>query len=205
MAVTGAILATAVPASALTLEKHFENWVVSGSLTPKKLNQAINLPAGSTFNGNTTLEVAEGKVSGPVTGNIFIPPFKAPVTLAGLKQNIGITFEPVGSIAGSVTPGTGAFNVILSVPTKANIKFTSLSVFGLDLPVSCQTVEPVTLNLSAELNAFELINSGSHFSGTATFPIVRCGGPLGFFEGPLLSGLFSGPENSYSITLAPPA
>ena len=33
--------------------KELNNWTVSGTLTPRKVNQAITLPAGSTFNGRS--------------------------------------------------------------------------------------------------------------------------------------------------------
>ena len=49
----------------------FTNWTVSGSITAKKLNQAIVLPSGSTFNGSADL------TSGAVTGTIDVPAFTA--------------------------------------------------------------------------------------------------------------------------------
>ena len=45
----------AVQASAITIPYTFSNWAVWGSLTPKKLNEPVVLPKGSTFNGTSVL------------------------------------------------------------------------------------------------------------------------------------------------------
>lgn len=200
-----AMIALATPASAaLTVKSEFKNWVVSGSLTPKTLNQPIDLPPGSTFNGVTTLEIRESKVEGPVTGSLYVPPFKAMLNILGVPEAVGIKFVPVGGVAGSITPGNGPFQVVLSVPTKAVIDITSVGAIGAEVPVSCETVQPVTLNLATEENAFTLLFNGSTFTGTTTLPPVRCAGLTGLAEGVLLTSLMSGPENPYSITIAPP-
>jgi hypothetical protein len=205
LAAIAATFALATSASAFTESPVFHNWVVSGSLTPKKLDQPIALPPGSTFNGVATLNVMAGsKVEGPVTGTLYVPPFKAMLTILGVPEEVGIEFVPMNPVEGSITPGNGPFEVVLSVPTKAIVDITSLGAIGLEVPLSCETAERVTLNLATEENAFSLLAFGSTFTGTTTLPPVRCGGLTGLADGVLLTTLMSGPENPYSITLAPP-
>ena len=55
LAAVGAISVTAT-ASAYSNTQLFTNAPVSGSLTPKKLNQAVVLPEGSAFNGKARIE-----------------------------------------------------------------------------------------------------------------------------------------------------
>jgi hypothetical protein len=203
LAVVGALLTLVASASALNVK--FENWVVSGALTAKKLNQTITLPPGGTFNGSAelTINTKEGTVEGPVTGEVFIPAFMAPITLLGIKTKIGVEILPVGKVEGSVTPLEKP-NVELSVPLKANIAFTSVTLFGAKLNARCITIKPVELELKSVLTVAELISKGSHFEGTASFPTVVCGGIFGLQEGALLTSLFSGPGNHYEININPP-
>jgi hypothetical protein len=94
--------------------------------------------------------------------------------------------------------------VILSLPTKANLAFTVIKILGLTVPIKCRTAEPLSLNLSDELGATELLLSGAHFTGVTSFSTVKCEGSQGTLDGALLSALFSGPGNPYSLSIAPP-
>ncbi len=213
VAAAATMFISTAPASAggFTIHDKFVNWVVSGSLTPRKLNQTVTLPEGGTFNGEAVLELPA--FSGTVTGNVFIPPFNATVKLLALPVNIGLTFTQVGTTAGTVTPveksncpGAEATLpcVDLSVPTKAALGITEVGLFGINLPLACETTEPVTLPLNADLTINELLKTGAHFTGKATIPPIRCKGPLGILVGPALSVLMSGPENPFAINLSPP-
>ena len=218
LAAVGAMSVSAAPASAFSIKSTFKNWVLSGSLTPKKLNQAVNLPEGSTFNGEATAELPT--FDGTVTGNVFVPPFQASVKLFGfIPTNIGVTFEQVGSIEGTihetpqencpnVEPGSnGSKCVTLTVPTKVKLGITEVGLFGLGVKMACETTEATTLDLSADLSVGELFNEGSHFTGTTTIPPIKCapGKGLGIFGGPILTSLMSGPNNPYALNITPPA
>jgi len=217
LAAVGAMSVTVAPASALSIKSVFKNWVLSGSLTPKKLGSAVNLPAGSTFNGEATAELPT--FDGTVTGNVFVPPFTANVKVLGIvPTTIALTFEQVGSIEGTihetpqedcpnVEPGTnGSKCVTLSVPTKVKLGITEVGLLGLGVKMACETTEATTLDLSTDLSVGELFNEGSHFTGTTTIPSIKCaaGKGLGVFGGPVLTGLISGPDNAYALSITPP-
>jgi hypothetical protein len=216
-----AVLAlTVAVASASAFEAHFEHWNVNGSITAKKLNQTITLPTGE-FNGVANLEFVPEPggsgfaASGSVDGTTSVPPFTAPIKLFGLNSEVGLTFTEEGEAKGSITPEVssdcfaGAEGCeLLSVPTKIKIGFTTIGILGLKIPAQCEA-KGIELNLADYLTLAKLLGleapPGSHFTGTANFPLVFCGGLLGLTEGPLLSALFSGPDNPYSITISPPA
>jgi hypothetical protein len=78
--------------------KTLENWVVAGSLEPKKLGEPINLPKGSTFNGTTTIEFENffENPHGSLGGTVTVPPFEAALRLLGIvPTKVGVTFEQV--------------------------------------------------------------------------------------------------------------
>jgi hypothetical protein len=213
VAATSAASAATCPEGTI-LCKSIENFEVSGTLTAKKLNQTIELKGG-TFNGFVALS-SFVPIAGELDGVTSIPPFEAPIKLFGLTTKVGLTFEEVGEAKGTLTgaaAGTGncAANpagicVTESIPTSANIGFTSITLLGLKLPLSCKTSKPASLPLEETLLLFEeLLNPavGSHFTGTTTFPSVTCEffkEPLtALFNSALLTSLFSGPGNNYSL------
>jgi hypothetical protein len=208
----GAMSVAATPASAGALE----NWVVSGSLTAKKLNQTITLPEGSTFNGGFTLETEVGPATEPIiargtlTGAVFVPPFKATLNLLGVPTTVGVTFTPVGEADGTIVSaplaacGTKFSCLTLTVPTEANIGITSAGLFGTTVPTKCKTEEPVLFKLTTKLTLEQLTRSGSHFAGTVTIPSIECDGISGLVVGPALTALMSGPENPYTLAITPP-
>jgi hypothetical protein len=188
-----------------------ENYEVSGTLTDKKLNQSVGLKEG-TFNGYlafTSIFPFEGNISG-VTAQ---KPFEATIKVFGIPTKVGLTFElgeangvfteiePAGSPNCEVSPGEPCEHV--SIPTSASLGFTSITLFGLKLPLRCKTSSPVSLPLEENLLLFEELGNptvGLHFTGTTTFPPIHCTGFLvGPFEGTLLTTLFSGPGNTYSL------
>jgi pimeloyl-ACP methyl ester carboxylesterase len=188
------------------VRSELNNWQLSGSVTPHRLNQAINLPEGSTFNGNLELNTVTG--AGSVEGNIFVPPFAAPLKLFGLlRTTLGLKVTQVGAIKGTIAASESvAGDETLTLPTQVNIGVTSLSILGLKIPTNCQTIEPVSFNLAATLTPEELLTKGWQFSGNVALPFIRCheGGLLGALFGLVLSGLLTGPDNSYSIKITAP-
>jgi hypothetical protein len=187
-----------------TIRAEFTNWVLSGALTLKKINQPITLPAGAVFNGSA--ELSRQTLSGPLTGSVTIPPFNAVVKILGIPATIGLEFSEVGSVEGSLERSkTLPRDLSLSVPTRENISFTTIQILRLHIATKCQTTKPLSLPLLAELSASELLATGAHFMGTTTIPPVKCEGSLGTLESAVLTSLFSGPANPYSVAIAPPS
>jgi hypothetical protein len=225
VAAVGAMTVAATPASAafvVDLEEPMKNWVVSGELTPKKLNQPVTLPEGSTFNGraNVALEIKPGEApfaTGTVTGGVFVPPFNTTLLLAGLAPTaVGVTFTQVGTTEGTLVTApevecagskgvSGSKGcVTLGVPTKAELGITEVGLLGINTPVHCETSEPVTFPLSAHVTLVELLHEGPHFAGTVTIPPMTCEGLTGIAVAPLLTTLMSGPDNPYTLSITPP-
>ena len=218
LAAVGAMFVATAPASALALE----NWRVSGTLTPKTLNQTVTLPEGSTFNGNANLDV-EGTnpetavITGTLTGTVFVPPFTATLNILGVPTEVGITFTPVGGTNGTIVSAHGSCTnvksacVTVTVPTRAIIGITSTgvspSLLGVTVSASasteCETAEPALFNLSTTLTLEEMIRYGTHFAGTVTIPPIKCNGVTGLAFGPVLTTLMSGPENPYTLAITP--
>jgi hypothetical protein len=178
--------------------------VVSGSLHIKKLNQAIALPQGSMFNGEAAINLLTE--SGPLTGTFIIPSFEAAIKILGVPAKVGLEVTQVGAVEGSIEKNeTVEGQVTLSLPSKANIDFTTIGILGITIPTKCQSVEPLRLNLVDDLTLTELLTTGSRFTGTTAFPSVKCEGSNGTLESAVLTSLFSGPSNPYSIAITPPS
>jgi hypothetical protein len=224
-AVGGMSVATPPASAAGKLNTVFKNWVVSGSLTPKKLNEPVTLPAGSTFNGAAHLEVeyfSKTKtygITGTATGSIFVPPFKASLKLLGLvPTTVGVSFTQVGNAEGTVVSAPkesdcrGEACLVLKVITKADVGITAVGTnLGLgelanlegSISTNCQTSEPVAFNLSDTLDLAELAEQGPRFKGTVTIPSITCEGPEALVLAPILTAVMSGPENPYALGISP--
>jgi outer membrane protein assembly factor BamB len=198
---SGLFALASTPIEALT----YTGWKFSGSLTDKKQGQPITIPEGSTFNASGELNGETG--AGSVQGNLSVPPFTTTLKLFGpLSVGLGTTLTPVGPLEATIARSTTVSgDETLSASAKLNIAISSLSIFGLTIPLNCATTEPVALNLSDTLTREELVSKGWTFSGTATLPNVRCeGGFLGSLFGHVLTRLLSGPENAYSLSIKAP-
>src|SRR3982750_3680852 len=75
-----AVPASAAPAANVVLP--FNNYQVGGSLTVKKLNQSITLPAGSSFNGSANL------TQGTLSGHVSIPTFTSTIRVLGIPTQV---------------------------------------------------------------------------------------------------------------------
>jgi hypothetical protein len=183
----------------------YKNWVLSGTLTDKRLGQTITLPEGSTFDGSGEVNVETG--AGSIVGNIFVPPFAAVLNPFGqINVSIGMTLTQVGAIEGVVaTSETVSGHETLTMPVKLNLGITSVGRRGRTIPTRCTTSEPVALNFVDTLTRAELLRKGWSSTGTATLPAIRCEGKgRGVTLGHTLTRLLSGPENPYSITIRAP-
>jgi hypothetical protein len=185
-----------------TVHGEFSNWVLSGVLHIGKLNQDVALPEGSRFNGTASINLETQ--SGPLSGTVTVPTFNAMLKILGAPATVGLELTQVGSTEGSIGASTaipGDFT--LTLPTKANIGFSSITIFGLKMATKCVTSEPLAFNLLDTLPLEELLSTGAQFVGTTKFPVVKCEGTNGTVVSSILTSLFSGPSNPYSIMLAP--
>jgi IPT/TIG domain len=197
--ITTTTTTTAEPtARAAPIEVTFKNWKLSGSLTVKKLGEAITLPVGCTFNGKAF-------VSGPLEANTACPEFTSTVKILGLiPTTIGVNFTETEAIHGSITPGQNG-NLLTKATARDNIGITSIGLLGLTIPTSCVTSSPVVFPLEKEAPPSTLA-TGTTFTGETTMPSVSCdGGLLGPLFGTVLTTLVSGPNNPFMFTIEPQA
>lgn len=188
-------LAATSVASAADLVVPFSNWTVSGSLKAAKLGQSVTLPSGSTFNGSADL------TTGTLTGDVSIPQFTTRLTVLGLPADATLQFVEASPVSGTVSLDSSG-SVSIASTASAFIKITRLSSPLLPLNLvgnSCQTSSPVVLplNFNGPLN----LTTGFTFSGSTTIPLLQhCG-----LATPLLDALLSGPNNPFTVSIAPPA
>jgi hypothetical protein len=183
----------------------FAKWTLAGTLTPKPLAQAIALPSGSSFNGGGELNTETNQ--GSISGSISIPAFKASPKLFGfIPATLGMTATQVGALSGSIAPSkTVSGDDTLTLPLQLKLGFTSLGLFGLNIPTTCATSTPVSLTLVENLSREALASRGFSVSGTATLPKITCqGGLLGALYGEVISGLISGTGATYALSVTPP-
>ena len=206
----------ATPASAGTIKLPFENWAVWGSITDKKLGEAITLPKGSTFNGAAIVsKLTNTEIEAALEGKLTVPPFDSTIHLGGLlPTEVALTITEVGELTGSITGAPASSPACanariqglcgqMNVTSKEMIGITETGLLGLDVPTECHTAEPVVLELSTIASIKEVNEEGAHFTGSTTIPSITCGGLDGALLGPLITGLMSGPENAYSLHLGP--
>jgi hypothetical protein len=187
---------------------------VNGYMTDKKLDQNIPL-SGGAFAGTIGLCIEEPglAINGSITNStITFPAFTAPIKLLGTTSEVGLEIKQYGPGEGTITKPAGEEctpttcnseeefdDITLNVQAQANIAFTSLKLFGLTVPTQCETSKPVSLPFVKAMTLTELLE-GTTITGSTTLPSVSCKGLLGPLESVLLTSLFSGPKNPYSLT-----
>jgi hypothetical protein len=200
------VVAASIPVKPPVRTAEYKNWKLAGSITDKKLGQAITLPEGSTFNGSGEVNTETG--AGSVKGNVSIPPFTSSLKLFGpVAVSLGLTLSEAGPLEGTVAKSESVpGDETLSAPLKLNAAITSLSILGLTVPTSCATTEPLALGLTDTLTEEELLTKGWSFAGSTSISKVKCeGGFLSGLFGALLSGLVTGREDPYSISVTAPS
>ncbi len=172
----------------------FNNWSVSGSLTLAKLHQAATLPSGSTFNGSADL------TTGTLTGDVSIPQFTTRLTVLGLPVDATLQFVEAKPVNGTITLSGATATVSATASAYVHLTRLSSPLLPLNLVApGCQTSAPVSLPLSVSGNVLTLIGQGFTATGSTTIPPLQgCG-----LATPLLNLLMAGPNNPFSITLAP--
>jgi hypothetical protein len=191
--------ATELPAGArLTPETgdlivQIPNWVVTGSVTDKKLGIALKIPAGATFS-------AEGDISsGTVSATLFTPPINETVTLFGL---LPVTIKGALEQAGPITGKFGLANngnLLIEATGGANLITKSLSIAFFTINLNCHTSTPIQLPLSLNESANALYTGSVSVNDSVTIPsFTGCG-----IFGPVTTALLSGPENTVAFNAAP--
>jgi hypothetical protein len=184
----GAVSASSASAADVVLP--FDNYQVGGSLTVKKLNQSINLPAGSTFNGSANL------TQGTLFGHVAIPKFTSTIRVLGIPTQVTTELVEAQPTQGTVKVDPD-FTTHIRSTTSAVLYIRKLRLGLLSVPTTCRTASPILLTLNYDGPFSFPIN----FNGTTTIPpLVGCG-----LLGPTLGTLLSGPGNAYHVTLSPPA
>lgn len=189
VALLTAFVVSVPAASAADIVLPFTNYKVGGSLTVKKLNQSITLPAGSTFNGSANLTTQQ------LSGNVFIPEFTSTIKVLGVPTQVTTKLDEAQPAQGTIKLDSTGVHIRSTTSAILRIKKLRLGLLG--VPTTCRTAEPIqlTLNYDGPL-AFPLA-----FDGTTTIPrLTGCG-----LLGPTLGTLLSGPGNPYHVTLAPPS
>jgi hypothetical protein len=177
-------------ASAADVVLPFNNYKVGGTLTVKKLNQSISLPAGSTFNGSANV------TQGTLSGHVSIPTFTSTIRVLGIPTQVTTQLVEAQPVQGTVKLDPDLTTHIRST-TSATLYIRKLRLGLLSVPTTCRTASPVQLTLNYDGPFAFPIN----FNGTTTIPpLVGCG-----LLGPTLGTLLSGPGNAYHITLSPPS
>jgi dienelactone hydrolase len=165
-------------------------WPLTASVGLKTLAQTVNMPTTSTFSAETDITAQR------LTGSLAIPDFKQSLKIIGIGSQIGLKVTPVGQATGTASlDNAGQLHVHGSA--FANITVTSVS----GLPIgSCKTVTPVEFPINFDGPVSSLGNGKLTFTGTTTFPQIK-----GCIISAILSSMMSGPGQTYSFTVAPPA
>ena len=182
---TGAILATAAPASAQTTIT--VKYPVTGSTLLAKVNATAALGPGTL---TSTVDLS----TGAVTGSLALPPATVSFNEAGLiPVTATAKFIQDGSTTGTLNLDTGA----VTATSHITLQITSLSVAGLPALVgnACESRNPATVTVTS-LPGFNIVNGGS-LGGTYTIPpFAHCG-----LLTPLLNLTIPGPGNTITLTL----
>jgi hypothetical protein len=192
VAVLAAILAYSAPTAAAA-EIRFTNWVVSGNLHLKKLNQDVVLPPGSAFNG--VLDTTTSRL----TGHVTVPRFTSRLRVLGtVPADATIDLVEAAPASARVVLG-GTTTIDGSASAFVFIRRLQSPLLPLNLVSSqCRTSAPVVLPLRYS-GPPDFVN-GFTFRGTTTIPpLTRCG-----LATSLLTLFMSGPDNGFSINIKPP-
>ncbi|RZL03905.1 MAG: Triacylglycerol lipase [Rubrivivax sp.] len=167
-----------------------KSWPLVANVGLKTLGQTVNLPTTSTFTADTDITAQR------LTGTLSVPNFSQSIKILGIGSQVGMKITPVGDATGTVTLDNQGQLHVHGV-AKADITITSLS----GLPIgSCKTVTPVEFPINFDGPVSSLGNGNLTFSGTTTFPQLKgCG------VSAILSAVMSGPGQTYSFTVKPPA
>jgi hypothetical protein len=171
-----------------------KEWELAGSIGLKTLAQSVTLPEGSTFTADTDITAQT------LEGSLAIPTFTSNLKIVGLPVDVKLKVVPVGPTTGTASLDDDG---VLRVNGQANVDIyvESAGASILQLPFGCKTETPVALPISFTGPVSALGSGNLAFTGTTTFPPMK---ECGLFNG-LFTTLMSGPGQTYSFTVKPPA
>ncbi len=169
-----------------------DGWPMAATVHVKTMNQDVILPPDSKLTA-TALKVDSG--SGTLNGTITIPDFKQSMKVLGIGAQIGLKIAPAGGVTGSVNLDRAGK---LNIAGKAPVDITVTSVWGIPFG-TCKTSAPVVFNLNYA-DSVSNLGTGLTFKGTTTFPQIK-----GCIISAIISGLMSGPGQTYQFDITPPA
>jgi len=170
-----------------------DKWLLGGSVYVKGLDQSIVLPSSSTFSAQTNLTTKS------LTGSLSVPQFTSNLKILGVPLDVKVSLSKDPANASVNLDNAGQLHV--HGTASATIGIEAAGELGINIPIGCKTSAPVQFPLHFDGPVSALGAGGLKFSGTTTFPsLTGCG-----LWGPTLGLLFSGPNNTYAFTVAPPA
>jgi len=170
-------------------------WQLTGTVTEKKSGISIEIPAGATLSAQADL------TNETLGAQLSIPPLNQTIKVANvIPINVKGSLTPTGPISGKVSLSTSGV-LSQSAEGSANMLVASVGLGFFTVPLGCQTTKPIQLPLSISEPVNALETGGFGINTEVTVPEF---GGCGLFFGPLLSSLMSGPENTISLTAAPP-
>jgi hypothetical protein len=171
-----------------------KSWPLSGVLNLKTLAQSVALPEGSTFTADANM------TQGTIKGSMAIPTFTGTIKVAGLPADVKMMVTEAAPTTGSASLDTDGLLHVHGMAS-VNIQIVSAGVSVLQLPVGCRTSAPVLMPIDYDGPLSALGNGNLVFNGTTTFPpMTDCG-----LYTSLFTALMSGPGQTYSISVKPPA
>lgn len=171
-----------------------DNWLLSGSVKLKTLNQTLALPDAARFNGTTNLTTQK------LNGQAAIPPFNTIIDILGIKVRTKITMVPTGPVEGDVSLDDDG-NLHLDGNAPMILRIESLQAVGITFGTNCRTERSLQISIKYDgpVSALGTGKLTSSTSGTIP-PLVDCG-----VYGPVLSSLVAATGNTFTLTEAPPA
>lgn len=167
-----------------------KSWPLTATVGLKTLGQTIALPNTSSFTADSDI------TAGKLTGSLSVPDFTSKIKLLGINTDVKLKITPVGQTTGTSTVDNEG---VLRVKGNAKADITVTSVLGIPFG-NCKTVTPVDFPLDFTGPVSSLGNGGLTFTGTTTFPQLK-----GCIISAILSAIMSGPGQTFSFSVAPPA
>jgi len=214
------------PGACLPIHGEFKNWHIRGTLVTGGQTIALSPPEGGNFTGVGLIELKGPQtlrppaiITGEIDGTAKFAPFTSEVEFpkgSGQHQIASMTLTEIGGVNGSVVStspancpnpiaGTPETCVNLTVPTVQKEEVTVVGPgngLASKTETHCETVEPVSFNLSTNLTLLEIVAIGSHFVGTYNVPAFTCSGKYGNGRSTQMTETFSGP-GTYDLTVTP--
>lgn len=171
-----------------------KQWPLTGKVGLKLLGQDVTLPSGATFTADDN--VTKGKLQ---NATMTIPTFDQNLTITLIPVTVRLGINAV-SVNGNISVDD---NGILHIHGNAAVDITvhSLGEGSLQIPVGCHTATPANIALNYDGPVSDLGNGKVAFSGSTTFASMTGCGLLNL----VLTGLMSGPGQTYAFSIAPPA